>query len=93
MSHRKTDLGIPRRSKSAKVVLVASGTQLRPFSQAVLEASYKAANEVFAETAAKNADFKQVYDSMTAFRGDEYLWWQIAEYAFDTFQIRARTRG
>ncbi len=73
--------------------LVASGTQLRPFSQAVLEASYKAANEVFAETAAKNADFKQVYDSMTAFRGDEYLWWQIAEYAFDTFQIRARTRG
>jgi hypothetical protein len=27
---------------------------------------------------------------MVAFRGDEYLWWQVAEYAFDTFQIRAR---
>ena len=30
-----------------------------------------------------------MYDSMAAFRGDEYLWWQVAEYTFDTFQIRA----
>jgi TRAP-type mannitol/chloroaromatic compound transport system substrate-binding protein len=73
--------------------LVIAGAQLRPFNPAVLEASYKAANEIYAETSAKNADFKKVYDSMAAFRGDEYLWWQVAEYAFDTFQIRARARG
>jgi hypothetical protein len=30
---------------------------------------------------------------MAAFRGDEYLWWQVAEYTFDTFQIRAIRRG
>ena len=69
--------------------LIASGAQLRPFSQNVLEACYKAANEVYAETSATNADFKKVYDSMVAFRKDEYLWWQVAEYTFDTFQIRA----
>jgi TRAP-type mannitol/chloroaromatic compound transport system substrate-binding protein len=73
--------------------LVSSGAQLRPFNQAVLEASYKAANEIYTDTSGKNADFKKVYDSMVAFRGDEYLWWQVAEYAFDTFQIKARTRG
>jgi TRAP-type mannitol/chloroaromatic compound transport system substrate-binding protein len=73
--------------------LVADGAQLRPFNQAVLEASYKAANQVFAKTSAGNADFKKAYDSMVAFRGDEYLWWQVAEYTFDTFQIRMRTRG
>jgi TRAP-type mannitol/chloroaromatic compound transport system substrate-binding protein len=73
--------------------LVSSGAQLRPFNQAVLEASYKAANEIYTHTSGKNADFKKVYDSMVAFRGDEYLWWQVAEYAFDTFQIKARTRG
>jgi TRAP-type mannitol/chloroaromatic compound transport system substrate-binding protein len=72
--------------------LVTNGAQLRPFSQGVLEASYKAANEVYADASGKNADFKRVYDSMVAFRGDEYLWWQVAEYAFDTFQIRARAR-
>jgi hypothetical protein len=29
---------------------------------------------------------------MIAFRTDEYLWWQVAEYTFDTFMIRSRTR-
>lgn len=70
--------------------LVAGGAQLRPLSQGVLEASYKAANEVYTDTSRTNADFKQVYDSLITFRGDEYLWWQVSEYTFDTFQIRAR---
>src|SRR6516165_17059 len=69
--------------------LVASGAEMRPFSQPVLEACYKASNEIYAETSVKNPEFKKVYDSMAAFRGDEYLWWQVAEYTFDTFQIRA----
>ena len=29
---------------------------------------------------------------MAAFRNDEYLWWQVAEYTFDNFMIRTRTR-
>ena len=66
---------------------------MKPFSQPVLEACYKAANDIYAETSAKNPEFKKVYDSMAAFRGDEYLWWQVAEYTFDTFQIRALRRG
>jgi TRAP-type mannitol/chloroaromatic compound transport system substrate-binding protein len=73
--------------------LVAAGTQLRPFTLEVLEACLKAANEVNAETAAQNADFKRVLDHTMAFRGEEYLWWQVAEYTFDTFMIRARARG
>jgi TRAP-type mannitol/chloroaromatic compound transport system substrate-binding protein len=73
--------------------LVASGAEMRPFTQPVLEACYKAANEIYAETSAKNPEFKKVYDSMAAFRGDEYLWWQVAEYTFDTFQIRQLRRG
>ena len=31
--------------------------------------------------------------SMVAFRGDAYLWWQVAEYGFDSFMIRTRSRG
>ncbi len=73
--------------------LVAGGAQLRPFSQDVMEASLKAANEVYAETTSKNADFKKIYDSMVAFRGEQYLWWQVAEYGYDTFMIRSRARG
>jgi TRAP-type mannitol/chloroaromatic compound transport system substrate-binding protein len=70
--------------------LIAGGAKLQPFSTAIMEACYKAANEVYAETSAKNAEFKKIHDSYMAFRGDQYLWWQVAEYAFDGFQIRAR---
>ncbi len=27
------------------------------------------------------------------FRNDEYLWWQVAEFSYDNFMIRSRTRG
>ncbi len=85
----KYDAGNPAALKR----LVASGAQLRPFTQPVLEACFKAANELYAETAAANPDFKKVYDQVVAFRNDEYLWWQISEYTFDTFMIRARARS
>ncbi|WP_315705192.1 MULTISPECIES: TRAP transporter substrate-binding protein [unclassified Bradyrhizobium] len=73
--------------------LVAGGTQLRPFTNEVLEACLKATNELWGEISAKNADFKKVIDAMQAYRSDEYLWWQVAEYTFDSFMIRSRTRG
>jgi TRAP-type mannitol/chloroaromatic compound transport system substrate-binding protein len=72
--------------------LVAAGTKLTPFSTPVLEACLNAALELYHEVSATNADFKKVYDSMTAFRGDQYLWWQVAEYSNDTFMIRNRTK-
>jgi TRAP-type mannitol/chloroaromatic compound transport system substrate-binding protein len=58
-----------------------------------MEACLKASNEVNAETSAANADYKKVLGSMQAFRNDEYLWWQVAEYTFDGFMIRTRTRA
>jgi TRAP-type mannitol/chloroaromatic compound transport system substrate-binding protein len=73
--------------------LVASGAQLRPFPQPVMEASYKAALDTYNEVSAKNADFKKVYESMVAFRNEEYLWWQVAELGFDAFMVRMRSRG
>ena len=73
--------------------LVASGTQLRPFTNEVLDACLKATNELWAEISAKNADFKKAIDAMQAYRSDQYLWWQVAEYTNDSFMIRTRTRG
>jgi TRAP-type mannitol/chloroaromatic compound transport system substrate-binding protein len=72
--------------------LVANGTKLQPFPAAVMDACLKATKELYAETAATNADFKKVLDAMNAFNSDGYLWWQVAEYSYDTFQIRTRTR-
>src|SRR6201747_299344 len=73
--------------------LVAGGTQLRPFTNEVLEACLKATNELWGKLSAKNPDFKKSIDAMQAYRSDQYLWWQVAEYTFDSFMIRSRTRG
>jgi TRAP-type mannitol/chloroaromatic compound transport system substrate-binding protein len=81
------------RNPAALRRLLANGTELRPFTQPVLEACLKASNQVNAETSAGNADFKKVLDSMLAFRNEEYLWWQVAEYSYDTFMIRSRPRA
>ena len=88
MMQAKYDAGNPAALKR----LIAGGAQLRAFPPSVLDASFKAANELYAEIAASNADFKRVLDAVTAFRNDQYLWWQVAEYGFDSFMIRARTR-
>jgi TRAP-type mannitol/chloroaromatic compound transport system substrate-binding protein len=72
--------------------LVAAGAQLKPFSPAVLDACLKASLELYGEVSASNPAFKKVWDSTLAFRNDQYLWWQVAEYTFDTFLIRTRTR-
>lgn len=73
--------------------LVAGGAQLRPFPQDVMEAALKAANDVYGDIGAKNADFKRIYEAMKVFRNEEYLWFQVAEYTYDNFMIRARARG
>ena len=85
----------PGQSAGAETRLVAGGAQLKPFSPAIygLALLQKAATELHNEVAATNADLKEVLDAMLAFRNDEYLWWQIAEYSYDSYMIRARARG
>jgi TRAP-type mannitol/chloroaromatic compound transport system substrate-binding protein len=72
--------------------LIGQGTELRLFPQPILEASLKAANELYGELAAKSPDFKKALDSMTAFRADQLPWWQVNEFAYDTFMVRTRGR-
>jgi TRAP-type mannitol/chloroaromatic compound transport system substrate-binding protein len=74
--------------------LAAAGVQLRPFPPAVMEACFKAAGEVYAEIAAENPTFKRIHDHMMAFRSEQYLWQQVAEYTYESFMLRAaRNRG
>jgi TRAP-type mannitol/chloroaromatic compound transport system substrate-binding protein len=73
--------------------LVKAGTQLRPFSPEVMEACFKAANEVYAEQSAKNAKFKKMHDAYMSYRTDQYRWWQIAEFNYDNFMVRNWSRG
>jgi TRAP-type mannitol/chloroaromatic compound transport system substrate-binding protein len=72
--------------------LVTSGVELRPFSTEVMDACLKASQDTYAEINKTNAAFKKIYDSMVAFRGEAYLWHQIAEYTYDSYMIRSRAK-
>jgi TRAP-type mannitol/chloroaromatic compound transport system substrate-binding protein len=73
--------------------LLAQGTQMRPFPPSVMDASLKASLELYDEVSKTNPTFKTAWESLLAFRNDEYLWWQVAEYSYDNYLIRTRPRG
>jgi TRAP-type mannitol/chloroaromatic compound transport system substrate-binding protein len=73
-------------------LLAGRQTKLQAFSPAIMDACLKAALEIYAEVSAKNADFKKVWESVLAFRNDAYLWWRVAEYSFDDYLVRNRTK-
>ena len=73
--------------------VVIAGAELRAFPQDVLEAAFKASNEVYREISDANPRFKSMLDAAMAFRADQYLWWQVSEYTFDNFMIRQRAKG
>jgi TRAP-type mannitol/chloroaromatic compound transport system substrate-binding protein len=85
----KYDIGNPA---ALKKMLQEGVVKFQAFSPAIMDACLKAANEVYAEVSASNADFKKVWDSMLAYRNDAYLWWRVAEYTYDDFLIRNRTK-
>jgi TRAP-type mannitol/chloroaromatic compound transport system substrate-binding protein len=65
--------------------LVGQGAMLKPFTRDAMLAAYKAAFEVLAETAAKNAKFKKVFEPWSKFRDEEDLWFRVAENTMDNF--------
>jgi TRAP-type mannitol/chloroaromatic compound transport system substrate-binding protein len=72
--------------------LVAGGTQLKPFTVDVMTACYKAAIELYDETAAANPKFKKVYDAWKPFRDEQFLWFRVAEGVYDSFTFSAADR-
>ena len=73
--------------------LASNGAQLRPFSQEIMQASFKAAKELSDEISADNEDFRKLSKSQNDFKRDAYLWAQIAEYTFDTFMMVQQREG
>ncbi len=75
------------RNPAALKKLVGGGAVLRPYPQDVMEASFNAAKETYAEISAANAAFKKVHDAMMAYRADAFLWQQVSENTFDSFMM------
>ena len=70
--------------------LVASGTKLSAFPKGVIEACEKAAYEVYDELGAKSAHWKRIYPAWKKFRDDEFLWYRVADYAYDHYAFNSK---
>jgi TRAP-type mannitol/chloroaromatic compound transport system substrate-binding protein len=75
------------RNPAALARLLKNGVKLRSFSKDVMDACYKAANEVMDEEAGKNAKFKKVYEPWKRFRQDQNQWFSVAEATLQNYMI------
>lgn len=81
------------RNPEAITRLVAAGTQLRGFSNELVDTLHRAAQEFYAEVSAQNATFKEILDSQVAFRDRNYQYHQVADFQFDAMMLRLRRRA
>jgi TRAP-type mannitol/chloroaromatic compound transport system substrate-binding protein len=65
--------------------LIAGGAQLRAFPRDVLQACYKASQELFAEIGAQNPRFKRLHEKWDAFRIEQTQWLRVAEDSLGNF--------
>jgi TRAP-type mannitol/chloroaromatic compound transport system substrate-binding protein len=56
----------------------------------VLEAAEKASYEVYDEMAAKSAHFKRIYGDWRKFRDEQFLWFRVAEGAYDNYVFSSK---
>jgi len=65
--------------------LVGSGTQLRKFSNEIVEAAYKAAVQLYSDESAKNPAFKKIYTEYLKYQKELNQWFSVAELGMDQF--------
>ncbi|GAB2902850.1 TRAP transporter substrate-binding protein [Uliginosibacterium flavum] len=72
--------------------LVAGGTKLKEFPKEVMVAAQAATLQLYEEFSAKYPRFKKIYGPWKKFRDDEYLWFKVAERAYDSFVFSQSSR-
>ncbi|MBN2692308.1 MAG: ABC transporter substrate-binding protein, partial [Burkholderiaceae bacterium] len=65
--------------------LVGKGAKLQGFPKDVMEAAFKASNDLYGELSASNPHWKKVYTDWYKFRNDDILWFRFADNEFDRF--------
>ena len=73
--------------------LVAGGARLRPMPRPIMEAAFKASEELYSELSAKNENWRRIYGDWSKFRADQVLWFRITEREFDNFMAVQRLSG
>lgn len=70
--------------------LQAAGVQVKSYSKEIMDAGRKAAQGLYDEYAAKDADFKSIYDNVKAFQARTNPWFGLNEFAYENYIFNAK---
>ncbi len=73
------------RNAAALKKLVDGGVQVKQYSKEIMDAGRKAALGLYDEFAAKDADFKTIYESVKAFQAQTNPWFGLNEFAYENY--------
>ncbi|MGE0312128.1 MAG: TRAP transporter substrate-binding protein [Lautropia sp.] len=69
--------------------LIDGGAKVAYFPRDVMDAAYKASQELYKELSAKSADFAKIFPSWQQFQQDQASWFKVAESALDGYTFNA----
>ncbi len=72
--------------------LIASGTKLRRFPTAVLEAAEKASYELYEELKGKSKHWARVYPEWLKYRDEQISWFRVAEGTYDNYMLNSKVK-
>jgi len=78
------------RNPQALKQLIANGAKLQRFPKEVMDAAFKARNEVYAELNDSNPDWKRIYTEYEKFLRDQYAWFRLADLSFDQYMASVK---
>ncbi len=84
-AHTEMQAKYDARNPTALRQLVANKTKLVSFNKAVLDAAFKESMALYSEIAAKNPNWKKVYEDYSKFRRDSNQWFRFTEARFDSY--------
>ncbi|MBI4985533.1 MAG: TRAP transporter substrate-binding protein DctP [Rhodocyclales bacterium] len=65
--------------------LVGAGVKLQRMPKDVMEAAFKASQDLYADLSTKNPAWKKIYADYSDFRREQNQWFRFAEMGFDSF--------
>jgi TRAP-type mannitol/chloroaromatic compound transport system substrate-binding protein len=69
--------------------LIAAGAQLRFWPRPIMEAAWRANEEVTADLMQQNPKLRKILESYLRFRTEQFQWFRVAENSFDNFAFSA----
>jgi TRAP-type mannitol/chloroaromatic compound transport system substrate-binding protein len=70
--------------------LAAAKTKVIAFPKSVMDAAFKASQEVYEVNAGKSQAWKKIIEDMRAFQRDQVLWFRFAEQTYDSFMATVK---